>query len=201
MLIDGTVSQLYLSSSITFSTTLRCLAALVRKLTSESTDCGGTRGDCAGGCAGSFKMVCATDGFARARCRAGCIGASTDVGAGTKSWARAGSLCPHLDTFAKCASAGCGADADISIWDPNETRIVGDMHDAMDYNPFEGMKITGWPTTVLTRGQRVIDEGKLHANPGDGNFIHRSRTDLTGLSGTFLPETDPKTNFGAEIFQ
>ena len=94
-----------------------------------------------------------------------------------------------------------GADADIAIWDPNETRIVGDMHDAMDYNPFEGMKITGWPTTVLTRGQRVIDAGKLHANPGDGNFIHRSRTDLTGLSGTFLPETDPKTNFGAEIFQ
>jgi dihydropyrimidinase len=94
-----------------------------------------------------------------------------------------------------------GADADIAIWDPNETRIVGDMHDAMDYNPFEGMKITGWPTTVLTRGQRVIDAGKLHAKPGDGNFIHRSRTDLTGLSGTFLPETDPKTNFGAEIFQ
>ena len=36
-----------------------------------------------------------------------------------------------------------GADADIAIWDPNETRIVGDMHD-MDIILLK-MKITGWP--------------------------------------------------------
>ena len=94
-----------------------------------------------------------------------------------------------------------GADADIAIWDPSETRIAGEMHDAMDYNPFEGMKITGWPTTVLSRGRRVIDDGKLHVKPGDGNFIYRGRTDLSGLTGTSLPETEPKTNFGAEIFK
>lgn len=94
-----------------------------------------------------------------------------------------------------------GADADIAIWDPSETRIAGEMHDAMDYNPFEGMKITGWPTTVISRGQRVIDEGKLLAKPGYGNFIHRGRTDLSGLTGTSLPETEPQTNFGAEIFK
>ena len=117
------------------------------------------------------------------------------VGLSSTNAARLYGMLPRKGTLA------IGADADIAIWDPNETRIVGDMHDAMDYNPFEGMKITGWPTTVLSRGQRVIDAGKLHANPGDGNFIHRSRADLTGLSGTFLPETDPKTNFGAEIFQ
>ena len=93
-----------------------------------------------------------------------------------------------------------GADADIAIWDPNETRLAGEMHDAMDYNPFEGMEITGWPTTVISRGQRVIDDETLHAKPGDGNFIHRGRTDLSGLTGTSLPETEPKTNFGAEIF-
>ena len=28
-----------------------------------------------------------------------------------------------------------GADADIAIWDPTQTRIAGAMHDAMDYNP------------------------------------------------------------------
>ena len=94
-----------------------------------------------------------------------------------------------------------GADADIAIWDPSETRIAGEMHDAMDYNPFEGMKITGWPTTVISRGQRVIDEGKLLAKPGYGNFIRRGRTDLSGLTGTSLPETEPQTNFGVEIFK
>ena len=94
-----------------------------------------------------------------------------------------------------------GADADIAIWDPSETRIAGEMHDAMDYNPFEGMKITGWPTTVISRGQRVIDEGKLLAKPGHGNFIRRGRTDLSGLTGISLPETEPQTNFGVEIFK
>jgi len=94
-----------------------------------------------------------------------------------------------------------GADADIAIWDPSETRIAGDMHDAMDYNPFEGMKITGWPTTVIGRGQRIIDEGKLLAKPGYGNFIRRGRTDLSGLTGTSLPETEPHTNFGVGIFK
>ena len=94
-----------------------------------------------------------------------------------------------------------GADADIAIWDSSETRIAGEMHDAMDYNPFEGMKITGWPTTVISRGQRVIDEGKLLAKPGYGNFIRRGRTDLSGLTGTSLPETESHTNFGVEIFK
>ena len=94
-----------------------------------------------------------------------------------------------------------GADADIAIWDSSETRIAGEMHDAMDYNPFEGMKITGWPTTVISRGQRVIDEGKLLAKPGYGNFIRRGRTDLSGLTGTSLPETEPHTNFGVGIFK
>ena len=94
-----------------------------------------------------------------------------------------------------------GADADIAIWDPSEIRIAGEMHDAMDYNPFEGMKITGWPTTLISRGQQVIHDGRLYAKPGDGNFIHRGRTDLSGFAGTSLPETAPETNFGAEIFK
>ncbi|WP_372890380.1 dihydropyrimidinase [Rhodosalinus sp.] len=92
-----------------------------------------------------------------------------------------------------------GADADIAIWDPEDTRVAGEMHDAMDYNPFEGMKVTGWPVTVLSRGRRVVEDGLLRARPGDGAFVARGTTDLSGLSGTRLTETDPATNFGAEI--
>src|SRR5690606_21446799 len=53
-------------------------------------------------------------------------------------------------------SLAIGADADISIWDPGETRTVRveDQHDAMDYTPFEGMELKGWPVTVLSRGER-----------------------------------------------
>jgi dihydropyrimidinase len=92
-----------------------------------------------------------------------------------------------------------GADADIAIWDPEEKRTASLMHDAMDYNPFEGMEVTGWPVTVLSRGRRVVDNNKLIAAPGDGVFVARGRTDLTGLTGTRLAETNPETNFGAEV--
>jgi dihydropyrimidinase len=94
-----------------------------------------------------------------------------------------------------------GADADIAIWDPAETRIAGEMHDAMDYNPFAGREVTGWPVTVLSRGRRVVDGGALVARPGDGAFVARGRSELWGPGGPRPPETDPATNFGAEIIR
>lgn len=92
-----------------------------------------------------------------------------------------------------------GADADIAIWDPEETRIAGTMHDAMDYNPFEGVEVTGWPVTVLGRGRRIVDKGALVAKPGSGQFIKRAPIDLTGHPGQPVPELDPTQNFGATL--
>jgi dihydropyrimidinase len=92
-----------------------------------------------------------------------------------------------------------GADADIAIWDPDEVRIAGEMHDAMDYNPFEGFEITGWPVTVLNRGNRIVDGGELHARPGDGRFVARKPIDLTGMPGYRADELNPDKNFGARI--
>ena len=92
-----------------------------------------------------------------------------------------------------------GADADIAIWDPDETRIAGAMHDAMDYNPFEGREVTGWPVTVLNHGRRIVERGTLMARPGDGRFIARRPVDLTGIPGHRADELDPEKNFGARI--
>ena len=94
-----------------------------------------------------------------------------------------------------------GSDADIAIWDPEETRTVraADQHDAMDYTPYEGMELTGWPVTVLSRGERVIDAGSLVAEAGRGRFVARERIDLTGYPGTDVAELDPARNFGARI--
>jgi dihydropyrimidinase len=96
-------------------------------------------------------------------------------------------------------SLAIGADADIAIWDPNETRIAGEMHDAMDYNPFAGIEITGWPVTVLNRGRRIVDSGKLIAQPGSGQFVRRAPVDLTGHPGQKVPELNPENNFGANL--
>jgi len=92
-----------------------------------------------------------------------------------------------------------GSDADIAIWDPNEARIAGEMHDNMDYNPFQGMEIKGWPITVLNRGRRIVEDGALRANPGDGRFIARKPLDLTGMPGHVADELNPEKNFGANI--
>jgi dihydropyrimidinase len=92
-----------------------------------------------------------------------------------------------------------GSDADIAIWDPDEVRIAGEMHDSMDYNPFEGREVKGWPVTVLNRGRRVVDKGELSAKPGDGKFVARKPIDLTGMAGHQAVELDPATNFGAKI--
>ncbi|MBK5925941.1 dihydropyrimidinase [Rhodobaculum claviforme] len=94
-----------------------------------------------------------------------------------------------------------GADADIAIWDPQETRTVRleDQHDAMDYTPYEGMELTGWPVTVLSRGDRVIDGGRLVAEPGRGRYIARARPDLGAAAPRPPAELDPARAFGADL--
>ena len=92
-----------------------------------------------------------------------------------------------------------GSDADIAIWDAGEVRIAGEMHDAMDYNPYLGFEIIGWPVTVLNRGNRIVDGGELCASPGDGRFVARKPVDLTGMPGHRADELNPEKNFGARI--
>ncbi|HEY1799145.1 MAG TPA: dihydropyrimidinase [Stellaceae bacterium] len=66
-----------------------------------------------------------------------------------------------------------GSDADIAIWDPaRETTVTWEgLHDNVGYTPYEGKKLRGWPTTVISRGRIVIADGKLAAKRGSGNFL------------------------------
>ena len=43
----------------------------------------------------------------------------------------------------------------------------------MGYTPYEGRQVTGWPTTVISRGEVIVDDGVLQAARGRGNFIAR----------------------------
>lgn len=99
-------------------------------------------------------------------------------------------------------SIGIGMDADIAIWDPEKKTEVtaAGMHDNMDYTPFEGMELTGWPTTVINRGKVIVEGGELKAAAGDGDFIKRLPFDPTGFLPTSAPEITPATNFGAKLF-
>jgi dihydropyrimidinase len=68
-----------------------------------------------------------------------------------------------------------GADADLVIWDAGRkvTITAGGLHDAVGYTPYEGMKVTGWPETVLSRGRIVVANERLHVERGSGRFIAR----------------------------
>jgi dihydropyrimidinase len=94
-----------------------------------------------------------------------------------------------------------GKDADIAIWDPDVKRVVtaADMHDNMEFTPYEGMEITGWPTTVIQRGTVIIEDNELLAERGAGEFIPRRTIDCTGMPGRLAPELDPDRNFGVDL--
>lgn len=66
-----------------------------------------------------------------------------------------------------------GSDADLVIWDKDrEVVITNDLlHHNCDYTPYEGMKVRGWPVMVMSRGEVVVEEGKLQVEPGRGEFL------------------------------
>ena len=68
-----------------------------------------------------------------------------------------------------------GADADIAIWEPEKrvTLTAAMMKDNVGYTPYEGMTVTGWPTTVLSRGRLAVENEKLLVDRGSGKFIAR----------------------------
>jgi len=70
-----------------------------------------------------------------------------------------------------------GSDGDLVIFDPakKHTISVQTHHSKCDYNLFEGTEVTGVPETVLVRGQVIVDNGELVAQPGAGQFIKRAR--------------------------
>ena len=72
-----------------------------------------------------------------------------------------------------------GTDADIVLFDPNVERTISveTHHMNVDYSALEGMKVTGQPITVLSRGEYVIKNKELVAKPGTGKFIKRAKFD------------------------
>jgi dihydropyrimidinase len=87
----------------------------------------------------------------------------------------------------KKGSIAVGADADLVIWDhEREVKISNDfLHHDVDYTPYEGMKIRGWPDTVISRGEIVFSNNQLTAEEGRGRFI------FGNLPAAALPASSP----------
>ncbi len=99
----------------------------------------------------------------------------------------------HAQTYGLYPQKGTiavGSDADIAIWDPElHVKITADtVHDNTGYTPYDGRELTGWPVTVLSRGEVVVDDGKLSAERGRGRFLPRQPNDALAPLGRQIPE-------------
>jgi len=94
-----------------------------------------------------------------------------------------------------------GSDADIAIWDPKKSVTFSDkmVKDRAGYTPWKGRTVKGWPTTVLLRGEVLVENDKLRAKPGSGQFLARKAGKAAEPLGRATLEFDPKRNFGAKL--
>jgi dihydropyrimidinase len=79
------------------------------------------------------------------------------------------SLYPQKGTIA------IGSDADIALWDPAKKVTITQsmLHDNVDFTPYEGMSITGYPVVTMVRGSVVWEDGVYKGVPGSGRYISR----------------------------
>ncbi len=68
-----------------------------------------------------------------------------------------------------------GKDADIVIWNPDLIWKIRHekLHENVDYTPFEDYVVTGKPIITVSRGEIIMENGELKAEPGRGRYISR----------------------------
>jgi dihydropyrimidinase len=71
-----------------------------------------------------------------------------------------------------------GFDADLVIFDPERWVTIQagkTLHERVDWSPYEGLRVQGWPRDVLSRGRVIVRNGEFVGQVGWGHFIRRER--------------------------
>lgn len=80
--------------------------------------------------------------------------------------AKAYGLHPRKGTIA------VGGDADLVVWDERDVTVGNArLHHAVDYTPYEGMRLKAWPALTLSRGEVVWDGQSFTGQAGRGRFL------------------------------
>jgi hypothetical protein len=53
-----------------------------------------------------------------------------------------------------------GFDADLVIFDSERqvTLSTATLHENVDWTPYEGLEVKGWPATTISRGQVIVED-------------------------------------------
>lgn len=81
----------------------------------------------------------------------------------------------QMGLYPQKGSVNVGSDADIVLFDPNQSRTISkatQIH-RCDYNAYEGTKVQGVITQVLSRGEEIVQDGIVKGEPGRGQYIYR----------------------------
>ena len=73
-----------------------------------------------------------------------------------------------------------GADADLTIWDPNKIDKIkqSKLHHGSDYTPYEDLEIKGWPIETWLRGKKIYGNGEFIVKENMGKYISRGFSSL-----------------------
>lgn len=80
----------------------------------------------------------------------------------------------HFGLFPRKGTLAVGADADFAVIDLHKIQTVtpDTLQSAQDFTPFAGLKMMGWPTETIVRGQVMMKDAQIVARP-EGQFIRR----------------------------
>ena len=85
-----------------------------------------------------------------------------------------------MGLFPRKGTIAIGSDADIVVWDPKRAHTISAKTHFMrvDYNPYEGMTVSGSPAYVLSRGKVIFEKDRFLGQAGNGQFIRRGQYNL-----------------------
>jgi dihydropyrimidinase len=71
-----------------------------------------------------------------------------------------------------------GSDADLVVLDPALSRTIDgrSMQSNADYSVYDGREVHGWPRFTVSRGDVVLADGEVVAEPGRGRLLRQGPT-------------------------
>jgi dihydropyrimidinase len=81
----------------------------------------------------------------------------------------------ELAGFAKKGKIVVGYEADLVVFDPEKeiTLSTDTLHEQVDWTPYEGIEVKGWPVVTIGRGQILVEDGQFFGRQGQGQFVKR----------------------------
>ena len=81
----------------------------------------------------------------------------------------------RLVGLTKKGHIGVGYDADLVIFDPDKQKTLSTntLHEQVDWTPYEGLTIQGWPRMTMSRGCVLVENDEFVGEPGCGRFVRR----------------------------